>query len=55
MFCEEVAVRSGNKVLMEVGKNNVLIVGDPRGILGKQLRPAPIHFLKTITIITPFT
>jgi hypothetical protein len=29
MFCEDVAVHSGNKVLMEFGKNNVPIVGDP--------------------------
>jgi hypothetical protein len=51
MSGEEVAVHSDNKVLMEFGKNNVLIVGDPRGILGKQLRPAPIHLLNTIIII----
>jgi hypothetical protein len=30
---EEVTVRAGHEVLTEVDDNNVLIVGDPQGIL----------------------
>jgi hypothetical protein len=40
---EEVAEGAGHKVLMEVGDNSVLIVGDPQGILGQQQSPQPIH------------
>jgi hypothetical protein len=41
---EEVTVHSGHKVLMEVD-NILLIVGNPQGILDKQLRPCPNHLL----------
>jgi hypothetical protein len=33
---EEVAVHAGHKVLMEVDKIGVAIVGDSQGILGKR-------------------
>jgi len=36
---EEVTVRAGRKVLMDVDDTCALMVGDPRGILVKQLRP----------------
>jgi hypothetical protein len=42
---EEVAVRAGHEVLMEVDSNSALIVGNPQGILGEHLRPRPIHWL----------
>jgi hypothetical protein len=49
---EEVAVRVGRKVLMEVDDNILLIVSDPQGILDQQLRPHPSHLLKiTINIL----
>jgi hypothetical protein len=35
---EQVAVSAGHKVLMEFDDNNALIVCDPDGILGQQLR-----------------
>jgi hypothetical protein len=38
---EEVAVRAGHKVLMEVELNILLIAGDSQGILDQQLRPHP--------------
>jgi hypothetical protein len=47
---EEVAVRTGHKVLMKVGNNSLLIVGDPKGILDQQLMPHPIHLLNIPTI-----
>ncbi len=40
---EEVMKCACHKVLVEVDDNSLLIVGDPQGILGKQLRPSPIH------------
>jgi hypothetical protein len=42
---EEVAVRAGHEVLMELDDSILLIVDDPQGILYWQLRPHPIHFL----------
>ncbi len=39
---EEFAEYAGQGVLVEVG-NIALIVGNPWGILGQQLRPQPIH------------
>ncbi len=41
---EEVTVRAGHKVLMEVDDNGGVIVGDPRGIVREQLRPYSIMF-----------
>jgi uncharacterized membrane-anchored protein len=41
----EVAVRTGLKVLMKVDYKSVMIVGDPQGILGQQLRTHPIYYL----------
>ncbi len=40
---EEVAMHAGHEVLMEVGDNNMLIVGDPQGILVEQLKSRPIQ------------
>jgi hypothetical protein len=42
---EKALVFSGLKVLIEVDDNSELIVGDPQGILGQQLRPHPISKL----------
>ncbi len=39
------------EVLTEVDDNSALIVGDPQGILGQQLRPHSIHFFNFIIII----
>jgi hypothetical protein len=36
---EQVAMRAGNEVWMEISNNSALIVGDPQLILGQQLRP----------------
>ena len=36
---QEVVGRAGHKVLMKVYDNTALIVGDPHGVLGQQLRP----------------
>ncbi len=41
---EDVAASVGHKVLMEVDNNILLIVGDARGILDKQLSPHPFYF-----------
>jgi hypothetical protein len=41
---KEAVVHAGHKVLMEVDDNILLIVGDPKGVLGKQLRSQPIPF-----------
>jgi hypothetical protein len=38
---EEVDVRAGHKVFMEVGHNILLIAVDSQGILDQQLRPHP--------------
>ncbi len=42
---QEVGVCACNKVLIEVDDNRALIVCDPHGILGQQLRPHRIHLL----------
>jgi hypothetical protein len=42
---EDVTVCAGREVLMEVDNNSALIVGNPKGILGQQLRPYPILFI----------
>jgi hypothetical protein len=47
LYLEDAAVHACNKVLMEVD-NAAMIIGNPQGILGKQLRPHPIHFLNII-------
>jgi hypothetical protein len=44
---KEVPVSSGHEVLFKVDDNSALIVSDPRGIVGQQLRP---HLLNTIII-----
>jgi hypothetical protein len=36
---EEVALRAGYKVLMEVDDNSALIIGDPQGILVQHFIP----------------
>jgi hypothetical protein len=38
-------VHAGSKVFVNVDDNSALIVGDPQGILGLQLRPQPMHLL----------
>jgi hypothetical protein len=45
------AVHAGNKVLIEVVDNILLIVGDPQGILEQHLRHYPIHLLNICIII----
>ncbi len=45
---EEVTLCVGHKVLTEVDDISALIVGDPRGMLGLQLRPQPIYLLNRI-------
>jgi hypothetical protein len=42
---EEVTVLAGHRVLIKVDENGVLIIGNPQGIFGWQLTPAPIHLL----------
>jgi len=44
-------VRAGHSVLAETDDNLALIVGNPQGILGQQLRPRPIHLSNIIVII----
>jgi hypothetical protein len=39
------------KVLMDVDHKSALIVGNPQGILGNQLRPHTIHQLNIIIIM----
>ncbi len=48
---EEVAVCAGDKVLMEVDDNILLIDGDPQGILDVRLEPRSIHSLNITFII----
>jgi hypothetical protein len=48
---EEVTEYAGDKVLMEVDDNSAQIIGDPRGILGQQLRPRTFHLLIIIIIL----
>ncbi len=45
---EEVALCAGHKVLMEDDNNIVPIVGDPQGILDRQLKPRTINLLNII-------
>jgi hypothetical protein len=47
---EEVAVRAGCKVLLEVDESILLIVGDPQQILDQQLGSHPISLLEVITL-----
>ncbi len=48
---EEVAVRAGHEVLMEIGNSILLIVGDAQRILDQQLRPHPIYSLNIVIIL----
>ncbi len=48
---EDVTVRAGRKVLMEVDDKSALIVGNLQGILGQQLRPHPVHLLNIIYLL----
>jgi hypothetical protein len=48
---EEVAVRAGHKVLMEVDDNSALIVVDSRGILDKQIRSHRICLLNVFALL----
>jgi hypothetical protein len=48
---EEVIVRAGHKVLMEVDDSILLIVGDPQGIFDQQLRPHQIHLINITFLI----
>jgi hypothetical protein len=50
----EVAVLVGHKVLVEINNNSALIVGDPEGILGEQLRPHLIHCLNIFILVNYF-
>jgi hypothetical protein len=49
---EEVSVRAGHKVLMEVVDNILPIVRDPQGSVDKQFKPRPTYALIFIFIIT---
>jgi hypothetical protein len=44
-------VCAGQNVLVEINGNSALIVVDPQGILGQQLRPHPIHVLYITLIV----
>ncbi len=44
-------MRAGHEVLVEVDDNNAMIVVNPWGILGRQLRPRQINLLNIIIII----
>ncbi len=50
MSSEEVIMRTGSKVLVDIGDTTALIVGDLQGILGQQFRPHPVHVLNIINI-----
>jgi hypothetical protein len=54
MSVEEVPVSAGHEILVEVDDTIVLIVSDPCGILGQQLRPRPIHLLYIIFTLVTF-
>jgi hypothetical protein len=54
MSLEEVIVSAGHEVLVEVDNTIALIVSDPCGILGQQLRPRPIHLLYIIITLVTF-
>ncbi len=43
LYLEEVAVRAGHNVMIDVDANISLIIGNPHMILDQQLRPHPIH------------
>jgi len=45
------SVHVSHDVLMEVDNNSSLIVGDPQGVLGQQLRPRSIYLFNIIIII----
>jgi hypothetical protein len=51
---KDVAFCAGHEVLMEVDVNILLIVGDPQGILGQQLRPRSITLLNIITLLVNY-
>jgi hypothetical protein len=46
----KVVVGAAFKVLVEVDDNSVQIVGDPKAILGQQVRPYPIHTINNIIL-----
>jgi hypothetical protein len=46
--CTEVAMHFGCTVVIKVDDKSALIIHDPQGILGLQLRPDPIHLLNSI-------
>ncbi len=48
---EEVAMRTGWAVLMEVDESILLIGGDAHGILEQQLRLHPIHLMNSIVLL----
>jgi hypothetical protein len=48
---EEVAIRAGHKVLMDVDEFGAQITVDPQGIIGKQLSLHTIHLLDIILSI----
>ncbi len=48
---KEVAVHAGLKVLMKVENNSAMIVGNPQGILGQQLRTQLIYLFNIIMMI----
>jgi hypothetical protein len=49
---KKVAICVGHEVLMEVDYNNLhIVVADPQGTLGQQLRLRPIHSLNIVIII----
>ncbi len=50
MSLEEVAVRAGNEVLIQVDDNISATVGDPRGILDQFLRSRQIQLTNIIVI-----
>jgi hypothetical protein len=49
---EEVSVRAGHKVLMEVVDNILPIVRDPQGSVDQKVKPRPTYALIIIIIIT---
>jgi hypothetical protein len=49
---KDAAVCADHKVLVKVYNNTALIVGNPQGILGQQLRLHPMYLLNiTITLV----
>jgi hypothetical protein len=42
---DDIIVRAGHKILIEINNYISQIVGDPQGILDQQLMPYPIHLL----------